>query len=597
MPFLKIVYCIIIFFSTFHTLIGQVLYFKDHNGIRLYPQSHQLYPRNEKNQAMVILKGTVTNYSIDQVELIVRKRFLDGSFKDSIYSQNTTDTFHFAPIIEAGMYLYSFQLRLKRSQIVFRQEQLAQNVVCGDAYIISGQSNGMGIMVGLPQAGIEQDSLYQTYPRDSSHIFSKSLGNMPEYYGINGHLTNYNPNNNHWQPAKASGSLTGFVGLWGLKLQYLLQEKYQMPTCFINGSYGGSYISQHQLYYSQNNDPYDLHTLFGSLNYRIQQANLKGKIKGVIWYQGESENSYNKAATYADSLNFLIDHWEKYWGNFSKVYVIQIHTGCNHHGYGQIVREQQRSIQRPSHSFSEIIPITACGIGERSSPLYDPYSECHFSKEAYNTLAERLFQVIGRDFYSNNNCITSPNIMRAYYAYEELILEFDQDIATLPDGIEQQFEFYKNNQLIPFIDISNVYSQKNKIHLTIDYQNVDALSYLLVDDPIYNNQMIWLKNTMGYAAFSFHQFPVESLPCTESVLLVQPNIIHQQAPLSIHLKACSTNNKLRIYSVQGQLVWEQDLPSVNIKTTPDLSNLPQGVYFLQVESDGHFLPTQKIVKS
>lgn len=578
-------------------LIAQIQYFKNADGVRLYPQSHQLYPRNHSDKATVTIKGQVTTYIIDSIELVVHKHFLDGRSTSFIYHQTTTDSFHFSPIIEAGMYLYSFQLILKKGHTAILTQQLASNVVCGDAYIIAGQSNAVGTVNGLPTVGFEQDSLYQEYPvHGSNKIYSKSLGNMPQYNGINGHLTNYDSNSTNWGPANASGHFEHFVGLWGLKLQYLIQEQHQMPTCFINGAYGGTNIGEHQLNFNNNNNPYNLETLFGCLNYRVQQANLKNKIKGVIWYQGENQNTYDRVVAYRDSLNFLIDTWEAHWGDFSKVYVIQIHTGCNYHGFGQIVREHQRSIQRPVNRKSSITPLTACGIGERASAIHDPYYSCHFSHTAYNELANRLFQVIARDFYTNNTCITSPNILRAYYAYNELVLEFDQDVATLPEGIEQTFEFYKNKQLLPNTTISKAFVDGHKVHLSINGLIPNALSHLLVDDPVYNNEMIWLKNPAGYAAFSFHQFPIERLPCVNSEFSVQSNLITNQNPLQIYLRSCTTNNKLSIYSVQGQLVFQNFLPFLNIETSVDLKHLAQGVYFLTVESDGQFLETQKIIK-
>lgn len=578
-------------------LIAQIQYFKDANGIRLYPQSHQLYPRDHTNKAVVTIKGCVKTYVVDKIELEVRKHFLDGSFQDSIYQQTTTDSFNFKPILDAGMYLYSFKLILKRSQSNLISFNIASDVVCGDAYIITGQSNAIGVVVGLHSAGLEQDSLYQEYPiHGSNKIYSKTLGHTPKYNGINGNLTNCDPNSNYWLPANASGNYTGLVGISILKIQYLIQEAYQMPTCFINGAQGGTNISEHQLNINNNTQPYNLETLFGCLNYRIQQANLQGKIKGVIWYQGESQNTYNRAATYQDSLNFLIDTWEEYWGDFSKVYVVQIHTGCNYHGFGQIVREQQRTIQRPTNSSSKIVHLTSCGIGDRAPAQFDPFYNCHFSKAALDKFADRLFQLIGRDFYYNNNCISSPDIVNAYYAYEELVLEFDQNLMELPEGIEQSFEFYKNQQLLNNIAIQSAYVEDNKVYLSINNQDADAVSYLLVDDPVYNNEMIWVKNQAGYAAFSFHQFPIQTLACKNSFCSLKSNIITDQNPLQIHLKSCTTDNHLRLYSVQGQLVFQKDLPFFNIKTSLDLKHLAQGIYFLSVESDGQLLETQKIVK-
>lgn len=580
-------------------IISQVQYFKNTEGIRLYPQKHQLYPRNNNNQAFVEVKGSTSNTQIDEVQLLLHKHSLNSNISTSTYRVNTRDSFSFKVAIDAGMHLYTFVILLKSNNITIETDTLATDVVCGDVYIISGQSNAMGVTTGLPQLGAQQDSLYQQYPnRGSNQIYSKSFGNMPEYNGINGSLTNYDPNQNNWEPSKASPlhSLTGLVGIWGLKLQYLIQDHYQMPTCFINGAYGGTNIGEHQLGFGNNENPYNLETLFGCLNYRVQQANLKDKIKGVIWYQGENQNTYTRASTYQDSLNFLIDSWETHWGKFSKVYVIQIHTGCNHHGFGQIVREHQRTIQRPIHRHSTIVPITACGIGERASPAFDPFYNCHFSQTAYNELSNRLFQVIGRDFYTASSCITSPNILNASYAYDELVLEFDQDLAYLPEGIEQFFEFYKDNQLLKDVSIIEAYVVDNKIHCSINSQEANAVSYLLVDDPIHNNEMIWIKNATGFAAFSFHQFPIKTSPCQNSYFKLTSPFVDAQRPLEIELKSCNIDNKLSIYSLQGQQLLEKELPFVNLKTTINLDKLAVGLYFLTIESDGQLLETKKIIR-
>lgn len=600
MLLLKIINCLLFTLVISAPIIGQIQYFKNADGIRLYPQSHQLYPRMENDKAAVTIKGMFVNtQTVNEVELSLSKHFLDGSSQVYTYQQSTTDSFDFEVSIDAGMYLYSFTLLLKNNQSIVQIDTFATDVVSGDVYIISGQSNAMGVTNGLHYLGARQDSIYQEYPAvGSNKIYSKSFGNMPEYNGLNGFPTNYSPNRNNWVPAKASpyNNLVGFVGLWGLKLQYRIQEQYQMPTCFINGAYGGTNLVEHQLSASPTNDPYDLQTLFGTLNYRVQQANIKGKIKGVIWYQGENESTSVQVHTYTEQFNFLIDTWESYWGDIEKIYVVQIHTGCNYHNFAQPLREYQRTMQRSINRNSQIISTTASGIGERASALYDASYQCHFVYQAYNNLADRLFQVLGRDFYQASTCITSPNIVNAYYSYNELILEFDQVLAALPEGIEESFEFYQNDQLLTNTSILAASIDGNKIHFTMSDQDADAVSYLLIYDPVYNNEMIWVKNPTGYGAFSFHKFPIHILPCANSSCSIQSTIITNQSPLQIHLKSCTSKNKLSLYSVQGQVVFQKELPFLNIETSLDLKHLAQGVYFLSVESDGHFLETQKIVK-
>lgn len=580
-------------------LIGQVSYSKDINSVQHAPQSHQLYPREADNKAIVPIKGKVRT-TVDEVELVVTQHLLDGSSQAEKYSQITTDSFNFSPVINAGMYLYTFELFLKKNGLLVYQETIAQDVACGDVYIISGQSNAMGVTNGLVTPKLIQDSLYQQYPMmGSNKIYSKSLGNMPQYNGVNGALTNYNPNNDYWLPATAaSNDLLGFVGMWGLKLQYLIQEHYQIPTCFINGAYGGTNLSEHQLEASATDDPYDLTTLFGSLSYRIKKANVKHKIKGVIWYQGESQNTYERAHSYTDSLNYLIDNWEEHWGSFEKIYVVQIHTGCNYHGFGQVVREQQRKIQRPLGSTASIVPVTANGIGSRALVANDPHYGCHFSRDAYNNLADRLFQVIGRDFYQANSSITSPNIKAAYYAYDELVLEFDQPLADYPNGIEQSFAFYKAGNLLTTNDcnIKAITVEQHKLHILLDNPIPDAVSYSLAEDPIYNNEMIWLTNPMGYAAFAFHQFPIKDKKCIETHFALTPNIINEHTSLGIHLKNCNSDNIIKFYSMQGQLLYQITIPHINTIHYISLTDFPTGLYLVALENNGVILDTKKLVK-
>ncbi|BDS09959.1 sialate O-acetylesterase [Aureispira anguillae] len=596
MIWLKTIILFLLLMPPYFNLIAQIQYFKDINGIRLYPQSHQLYPRDVNNKAAVIIKGVASNITsnVNNIELLMIKRFLDGSTQNYSYTQITNDSFSFAPILEAGMYLYDFQILLKKNKTLLYRDTIAQDVVCGDAYIIAGQSNAMG--VGTARAGIIQDSLYQAYSKNLNAIYSKSLGNMPNYNGTNGFLTNYDANNNYWFPANASDSnLIGFVGFWGLKLQYLIQDQYQMPTCFINGAYGGTNIAEHQLYASPTSNPRDLRTLFGALTYRIEQANLKNNIKGIIWYQGESQNTYERAYTYADSLNYLIDDWEQHWGSVEKIYIVQIHTGCNYHGFGQIVREQQRTIDQLTPK-TNLIPLTANGIGERRLAANDPNYQCHFSRDAYNELSERLFQVIGRDFYAANTCITSPNIINAYYNYDKLVLEFDQDLADCPNGLEHSFAFYKDNILLPNFEPISMYSKGHKIYMTISNNSPNAVSYLLKDDPIYNNEMIWLTNPEGYAAFSFHQFPIHIDDCSSKSISITSNLIGKENLLEIELKSCNLNKVIKIYSVQGQLLYQKNIPFINIRQSIDLSHFAAGVYFLIVENNHQIITTRKLVK-
>lgn len=580
---------------------AQIDYALNTNGIRLYPQTHQLYPRSSSNQAIVSVQGDVSvNYpATEKIELLVSKKLLDGSIQDSIYSQISTGSFSFFPVIEAGMYLYSFHLNLIENGVISYRDTIATDVVCGDVYIITGQSNAMGVFVGDGSLGVLQDQDYQQYPSyGSNQIYSKCLGMMPPYNGTNGSVTNYYPNQNNWGPANANPNLVGLVGAWGLKLQYLIQQEHQMPTCILNGAFGNTWLLKHQLNYSPTNDPSDLSTLFGCMTYRINQGELKNHIKGVIWFQGEAQRSPLRATTYADSLNMLIGDWETHWGEIGKAYIIQVHTGCGLLGYNKVVREQQRTIQRPEGIHQNVVSLTSNGIGDRSDPNSDPYHICHFSRPAYNNLADRIFQLVSRDFYGGTNTVTSPNIQRAYYENNQLILEFDQILDNSPQGIESSFLFYRDSELVPITEFgaTNFYTNSNKLYMAINSHIPTSVSYLGENDPVYNNEMIWLKNLTGYGAFSFHQFPIQAQECPNSYLQLFPNPLSDDSLLQLEIKSCATDNVLKIYNLLGQVIYTKSIPFLFSSQALDLKDYEKGTYIFIIENGEGIISRKKFVK-
>lgn len=582
-----------------HYSHAQVYYHLDSEGLRLYPQTHQLYPRNNNNQAIVTIQGSLgtAHASVEMLELIVHKKSLDGTLHSSQIQQQPSDTFHFTPTIEAGMYLYSFELKLWENNLVIHQEQIATQVVCGDVYIVSGQSNATGAVNGDPTAGSAQNQLYQEYPTyGSNQFFSKSLGKMPPENGINGATTNYKPYDNQWLKATAtSHQQYGFVGHWALKLQYLIQHHYQMPTCIINGAYGGSSINQHMISASPNQIPMDLTTLFGALNYRVEQAQVKNHIKGLIWYQGETQVSELGAHSYTDSLLQLMNGWETHLGSIDNFYVVQLHTGCNGHGFSAMIREQQRTIQRTTQA--PIKHLTANGIGAHPSPTMDYYWNCHFLRTSYNNLADRIFQLIGHDFYDNTTPITSPNIVQASYQNNQIIVEFDQPLAEVPEGLEQFFVFHQQGSPLSHQEmaITAITVQDHQLQLTVSSQRADAITYLLSDDPIHNNQMIWLTNPAGYSAFSFYQFPIQKIECpSNTIFSLHPNPIHNSSLCSIN--SCHTNNILKFYNTLGQLIYELPMPFKIIETTLNLEHLQAGIYLAVLENKGQIIAQQKLIK-
>ena len=102
------------------------------------PEDFQFFPRNKNNNANVIFSGNFKE--VTDFQKLKLKVFKD----DLLVSEKTLEIinkkFEISSIIEAGLFQYRFELYSKKGEnesVLYK----ANNIVCGDAYIITGQSN------------------------------------------------------------------------------------------------------------------------------------------------------------------------------------------------------------------------------------------------------------------------------------------------------------------------------------------------------------------------------------------------------------------------------------------------------------------------
>src|SRR5690606_3403971 len=78
----------------------------------------------------------------------------------------------------------------------------------------------------------------------------------------------------------------GAVGQWGIRMANLLSQQLSIPIAVFNGAEGGMPIG-----YFQRNDvsPDALNTNYGRLRSRLKAAGVLESVKGLLWYQGESD--------------------------------------------------------------------------------------------------------------------------------------------------------------------------------------------------------------------------------------------------------------------------------------------------------------------
>lgn len=200
------------------------------------------------------------------------------------------------------------------------QETILDNVMIGELWLCSGQSNMEIPMKGYPGQAIENgnnDILHSKNP--NIRLFTvKRSGSFTPQYDVKG----------LWQEAEPESvrefSATAYY------FGRLLNEILDVPVGLISTSYGGSaceawmnpaWIKDEWVkVYPKSKIPttqeeYDKMKNKNRVSSALYNAQLHPFIgismKGAIWYQGE--DNYNRASTYADMLSTMVAGWRSEW--------------------------------------------------------------------------------------------------------------------------------------------------------------------------------------------------------------------------------------------------------------------------------------------
>ena len=270
------------------------------------------------------------------------------------------------------------------------------NLICGDAYIIEGQSNAEATAPGTDTTGYSSPWI-RTY-------------------------------NGGWGNAVRQG--TNWIGYWGMDLAIQLLTDYNMPICIINGAVGGTRIDQHQPNPADHSQAGSLYSIYATLYNRVVAAKLTHGVRAVLWHQGEQDQGSGGPDgdyDYKFYQQYFVDMtaaWKQDYPNLQKYYVFQIWpAACGDVSRNDLLREAQRTLP---NLFSNLRMMTTVGIV--------PGSSCHYEPAGYQRFSDLMSPMVEQDFYGYmpGTVITAPNLNKAYFtttARNEITLEFDQNMA------------------------------------------------------------------------------------------------------------------------------------------------------------------------
>jgi len=197
------------------------------------------------------------------------------------------------------------------------------NILVGEVWVCSGQSNmeyQMRKLVKIPKPKNEKLS----FPFDA---VEKAKNTQIRIFLVNRKQLS-KPDSLHKSWAIAQDSALRAFSAVGYFFAKELQEKLGVPVGMISSAVSGSAIepwispealAQEAYFKNQKvgNDPGKFYT-------PMIEPLTKFKIKGFLWYQGETNCFLNETISYSYKLKSLVNLWRKAWGEQLPFYYVQI---------------------------------------------------------------------------------------------------------------------------------------------------------------------------------------------------------------------------------------------------------------------------------
>ena len=443
------------------------------------PVDHQFFARDDRGQGTVHYNGTLK----EQADSVFLRLYADDRLINTQWQRvNAGGRYALSARLQSGMTVYRTEFGIKQGGVETILER-ATDLVCGDVFVIQGQSNA--------EAWTDQ---HVVHPYKSPWLRSfgtPSTNKQRARDVVWGNALSFNGGENHHHLQ---------IGYWGVELGKLLIEQHGIPICIINGAQGGTRVDQHQ---RNEEDPTDVTTIYGRLLWRLQQAKLTHGVRAVLWHQGENDQGAAGATgtfgwvNYQDYFLRMAAAWKQDYPNIEHYYVHQIWPGaCGSRSVeNDRLRERQRQLPE---QFSNMSIMSTLGIR--------PGGSCHYLPEGYEALARQLFPLVNRYTYGLKSkvSVTAPNIQSVEYrtaSRDEIQLVFDQEVKW---NKEIAGRFYLDEESEKVISVGGT-GKSVKLKLA-GPSTATQLTYIKGGKWRQEEAIIWGAN--GVAALTFCEVPI-----------------------------------------------------------------------------------------
>lgn len=478
------------------------------------PHDYQLYPRDRTlNTGHVQWTGLASdaNVEYDSVRLcIYRNDTLTGTLIQPMSYTFGYEAVNFSTDIPAELANYTFVVQGKVGGVYYTEAEACE-VVAGDAFIITGQSNA--------EAPLPYYDPLDTVPhawRYHSQSFVRNFG-----------LKYANDTVYTWHKEKDDDNPMADPrsGQWGLVFADSIVQRFHCPVAILNGGISGIAIES---MFPLAGDHYNQSTYYGRFLKRALQSGLKDNFRSLCLFQGEANAIlWNTPLQYTVKFEYLNDQWELDFPGRERNYVFQTRHCYNLGGTEQTacwVAESQREI---ADDHADYRVLSSTGLQHDAIGIHYDYFG------GYEIAGLDIFRLIAADLYGEAlpENSTAPNIDSIYFsnaAHTEITLAMrdGNDGLSWYPGIESDFYFELVAGNIDTL-VTGGSIAGNHVVLTLSSAPPDT-ARLCYTSHAFGNQCP-VKNARGMGMLCFYNLPIDTLttmetPASESSFLrIYPN--------------------------------------------------------------------------
>ncbi|MGC8783446.1 MAG: sialate O-acetylesterase [Armatimonadota bacterium] len=253
---------------------------------------YQVFQRNEHDEAILEVSGACSADATREVEVRVEK---SGSLHQDWTEAGTAEGGRWQASIRlqtGGPYTLSFRLSHQPEEVVEVKE-----VLVGDLWVLAGQSNmeGVGDLVDVetPHPLVHSYTMAESWEmaQEPLHWLCCSIDPV---HNPNGVIPG-DEQHAEWHRTRNKGA-----GL-GLTFAKAMVEATGVPVGLVPCAHGGTSMSQ----WSPDLAHLGGGSLYGSMLRRVTAVG--GRVKGLLWYQGESDANPNDAPLFAERFALFVE--------------------------------------------------------------------------------------------------------------------------------------------------------------------------------------------------------------------------------------------------------------------------------------------------